>query len=58
MGETPLKNRIDIVMIESVNNYNIMFVLISDMSLVRMRDIRLKCLGLEIYENVPIPRVE
>lgn len=55
MGEAHSKNRIDTTTIKGVADYNLVFSLISDTSLVKARGMEAKSMGLEIYDNFSIP---
>ena len=57
MSEKPSKYGIDTTMIKCVTSYDVIFSLISNMSLIRVRGIKLESLCLEIDDDIPIPRI-
>lgn len=58
MGEAPSKYGIDTTTIKGFTNYNVIFSLVSNMSLIKARCIRVESMGLEIYDNIPIRRIK
>ena len=55
IGESPSKYGIDMRTIKGVINYNIISSLVLDTSLIRVRDIGMESIGLEIDDSIHIP---
>lgn len=57
MGDAPVENHIDTMVIKGVTDDDVLLSLVSNASLFKVRYVRAEILGLEIYKNVSIPRV-